>query len=432
MSRHPKMKQPPEADAGPSPPRESTSADRPTPDPERAGSSPPRMVLAIAGTVFAIILAVAFYYSPMHFGLDRIRAQWAFDAGAARDKDKSFALAIERYTEAIALNPELTQAYNNRALDRRRTGDLDGAIADYGEVIRRWPDAETGYYNRALVWRMKGDDDAALSDFAAAISRGRAQLQRLQQNHDGEKFARLRGILQAQEYLRDAYLAHARLHVENGHYGQAIASLDDAIAVAGDAWPTEAYFERARVLLLHGQFAAAAAEFDRFAAKDVGYTSGALMYRGFLALFQANDPKAAAEHFKRALQEGVYQIGTLRGLLDGGAWLSNGVPLVPNVHHLILWQHVARERLGQGDREELNENLKQLAGKLGYSSSSSESLAKSRTSWPGPVIDMVLRTRTPEAVRAAAEASTDPKVRRRQVCDADFYTGLLRLKAAPA
>ena len=45
---------------------------------------------------------------------------------------------------------------------------------------------------------------------------------------------------------------------------------------------------------------------------------------------------------------------------------------------------------------------------------------------------MVLRTRTPDAVRAAAEASADPKVRRRRLCDADFYTGLFRLKAAPA
>lgn len=394
---------------------------------------PPRIVLSIAGAVFAIILAVAFYYSPMRFGLNRILAQMAFDKGVAHDTDRNIDQAIERYDRAIALNPELVEAYNKRGTDRRRKGDLEGAIADYGEVIRLRPEWEAGYYNRALVWRMKGDVDAALSDFAAAIQRGRAQLLQLQEKRDGDRFARLTGIVRAQRDLRDSYLAHVRLLVDKGNYEQAIAGLDEAIAVAADSWPTETHFERARVLLLHGQFAAAAAEFDRFVAHDSGYKSGALMYRGFIALFHANDPKTATADFERSLQEGLFQQGTLRGLLDGtGPWLSNGVPLFPNVHHLILWQHLARERAGQDDYKEWNENLTQLAKALGYSSASRESIEKSRTAWPGPIIDMFLRTRTPYTVRAAAEASADPKVRRRQICDADFYTGLFRLKAAPA
>jgi hypothetical protein len=45
---------------------------------------------------------------------------------------------------------------------------------------------------------------------------------------------------------------------------------------------------------------------------------------------------------------------------------------------------------------------------------------------------MFLGRWTPEAVRAAAEESADPAVRRRRMCDVDFYTGLFRLKTATA
>ena len=418
------------------------SAEPSVPEPERPGPGgrgralPPRIVLWVAGGVFVMILAVAFYYSPMHFGLDRIRAQWAFDDGVEHDKENRRDQAIERYDRAIRLNPELVEAYNNRGSDRRRKGDLDGAIADYGEVIRLRPDTEAGYYNRAVTWRMKGDDEAALSDFAAAIVKGRAQLQWLQQHRGGGQIGLLTNArlkLDARSNLSDAYLGRARALEDKGNYEDAIVSLDEAIAVAETTWPSEAHFERARVRLLKGQFAEAEAEFDRFVADKAGYLSGALMYRGFLALFRANDPKAAAENFERSLQEGFAQPGTLRGLFDGsGPWLSNGVRLYPNVHHLIVWQHVARERTGQDDRKELTENLLRLARRQGYSTASDDAMAKSRANWPGPIIDMFLRTRTPEAVRAAAEASADPKVRRQQTCDADFYTGLFRLKSAKA
>jgi tetratricopeptide (TPR) repeat protein len=143
---------------------------------------PPRIVLGIGAALFATILAVAFYYSPMHFGLDRWRATAAFDQGVRHDQENKIDQAIERYDRAIALDPDLVQAYNNRGSDRRRKGNLDSAIADYGEVIRLLPDSEAGYFNRAVTWQMKGDVEAALSDFATAISRGHAQLQQLEQH----------------------------------------------------------------------------------------------------------------------------------------------------------------------------------------------------------------------------------------------------------
>jgi tetratricopeptide (TPR) repeat protein len=334
-------------------------------------------------------------------------------------------------------------AYNNRASDRRRKADLDGAIADYGEVIRLRPDTEAGYFNRAVTWQMKGDAEAALSDFAMAIRRGRAQLEWLNEHRSrGVNFAELTSIGEAQANLVHAYLAHARLLVEKGEYEQAIAGFNEAAALRKqDAGQSEGDFERARVRLLQGEFATAAAEFEKF-VDNGAYKPGALMYRGFLLLFHTNDPAAAAQDFAGALQEG-FKYREFRGMMaaagyaaGGGPWLSGGVPFVPNIYHLILWQHLARERAGEDDGQELDENLKKAARALGYADMllipSKEAITKSREIWPGRVIDMFLGTWTPEAVRAVAEESTDPAVRRRRTCDAEFYAGLFRLKGARA
>ena len=395
----------------------------------------PRIVLAIGGGILAIVLAVAFYYSPMHFGLDRMRARAEFDDGVSHAQANRLDQAIERYDRALALNPDMVEAYNNRGTARRRKGDLEGAAADYSEVIRLRPSSGTGYFNRALIRQLKGEYESALSDFNAAIRYGEAELAELERRlYRGDGEPALLG--RARSALVDAYLFRARLLAEKGEYEQAIAGLDAAAAVTPYSNKTEADFERAKVRLLKGDFARATAELERF-VEDHAHRPGALMYRGFLALFQANEPAAAAEDLAVALREG-FQYRRFRFLIDGlrGTWLSNGLPFVPNVYHLIVWQHVARQRAGQDDRAELGENLHEAARALGYGDAlgvvSSEAMANSRAAWPGRVIDMFLGTWTPEAVRAAAEESTDPIVRRRRMCEVDFYTGLFRLKAAMA
>jgi tetratricopeptide (TPR) repeat protein len=403
--------------------------------PWEALSSPKTWAL---GAIVAIVLAVAFFQSPTHLGFDRVRAQWAFDAGVAHDKDGKLDLAIERYDRAIALDPELAEAYNNRGSDRRRQGDLDGAIADYGEVIRLRPDSEAGYYNRGITWQMKGDADAALSDFASAIPPARAELQRRERDRSGNFIRGLHNTLQAKVVLRDIYNAQARSLVDTGKYEHAIASIDAAIAAGERSWPSDEHFERARVRLLQGEFAEAAAEFDRFiASEDNGYKSGALMYRGLIALFHANDPKAALQDLENSVREGLVQRDALRRILDGaGPRLSSGVLMRPNGYYLIIWQFFARERDGQWGRLVLEENSKHLAKALGYgdlltAALSPADMARALAAWPGPIIEMLLRMKTPEALRAAAEAA-DANLRSRRTCEVDFYTGLFRLKSAPA
>ncbi len=44
--------------------------------------------------------------------------------------------ALEDYTEAIRLNPDYADAFNNRSIARRAKGDVQRARQDFAEAIR--------------------------------------------------------------------------------------------------------------------------------------------------------------------------------------------------------------------------------------------------------------------------------------------------------
>jgi lipoprotein NlpI len=52
--------------------------------------------------------------------------------------------------------------------------------------------------------------------------------------------------------------------------------------------------------------------------------------------------------------------------------------------------------------------------------------------WPGAIFALYLGKSTPEAVRAAAERETDPALRAKRTCDADFYLGEYQLEKGAA
>src|SRR5262245_57279698 len=91
--------------------------------------------------------------------------QWFERGVGASDPDEK----IRCYNEAIRLNPDLAEAYNNRAIARGAKGDRDGALRDYGEAIRLKPDLAEAYNNRGNARRAKGDLDGALRDYDEAI-----------------------------------------------------------------------------------------------------------------------------------------------------------------------------------------------------------------------------------------------------------------------
>ena len=126
-----------------------------------------------------------------------------FYAGLTCENKKDYLKAIEHYSNAIGLNPELYTAYNNRGTAYLSKGELDQAIGDFDKAIELNPNDAMAYNNRGHAYRSKGELDQAIEDFDKAI----------QLNPDDAKTYSNRGI---------AYL-------NKGELDQAIEDFDKAI-----------------------------------------------------------------------------------------------------------------------------------------------------------------------------------------------------------
>ncbi len=77
--------------------------------------------------------------------------------------------AIEYYTQAIKLNPNHADAYNDRGLARLALGDRQGAIADYTQAIKINPRHAEIYNNRGIAKFAAEDPQGAIADYTQAI-----------------------------------------------------------------------------------------------------------------------------------------------------------------------------------------------------------------------------------------------------------------------
>lgn len=77
--------------------------------------------------------------------------------------------AIEDYTQALHINPELAEAYNNRGNARRSLGDIPGAIEDYNQAIHINSRLAEAYNNRGNAYSSLGDKASAIDNYNQAI-----------------------------------------------------------------------------------------------------------------------------------------------------------------------------------------------------------------------------------------------------------------------
>ena len=151
--------------------------------------------------------------------------------------DQVFSAAQEAPAGAPAWStaPPTASSVLDRALERSRHGDLDGAIADFDEAIRLAPGNAEAYRYRARDWGRKGRWDRALADYELAI--------RLDPNNPA--------------LLHDRGLALQ----QRGEFDEALVDLDRAIRMNfSDA---ELYSDRGAVWLAKGRYARALADFNQ-------------------------------------------------------------------------------------------------------------------------------------------------------------------------
>ena len=95
--------------------------------------------------------------------------EW-FEKGYQHSLNKEHDSAIEAYTNAIALTPNLANPYNNRGNAYADKGQYDRAIEDFNKAIAIDPNDAAAYSNRGIAYADKGQYDRAIEDFNKAIA----------------------------------------------------------------------------------------------------------------------------------------------------------------------------------------------------------------------------------------------------------------------
>jgi len=78
-------------------------------------------------------------------------AEYLYRRANAYEEIKEYEAALADYDAAIALRPDHDDTWLNRGLTRRRSGDVEGALADYAEVLRINPANALARTNRAFI-----------------------------------------------------------------------------------------------------------------------------------------------------------------------------------------------------------------------------------------------------------------------------------------
>jgi len=96
-------------------------------------------------------------------------AEEYFERGLAKYALKAYQEAIDDYSEAIRLKPDLAEAFVNRGAAKYELKDNKGAIADYDRAIELKPGNPKAFYNRGVAKRITKDNKGEIADYNKAI-----------------------------------------------------------------------------------------------------------------------------------------------------------------------------------------------------------------------------------------------------------------------
>ena len=116
-----------------------------------------------AATVFNDIHGFIRYYTVHQNAYEE--AYVGLTYGLGEDDEK----AIEHYSKAIELNPQLAGAYYNRGVAYARMDDDNRAIQDYNRAIELNAGFTDAYINRGAMYWHQGNHSRAIEDFNKAI-----------------------------------------------------------------------------------------------------------------------------------------------------------------------------------------------------------------------------------------------------------------------
>ena len=176
--------------------------------------------------------------------------------------------AIKHYDQAIDINPQFAEAYNNRGITKDRLGRHEEAIADYDEAIRINPQFAEAYYNRGTTKDVLGRHEKAIADYDEAI-RLNTHLGEAYYNRGNAKNALGRhekAIADYDEAIRfnpqyvEAYINRGNAKDALGRHEKAIADYNEAIRLNPQF--VEVYSNRGNTKGKLGRYEEAIADYD--------------------------------------------------------------------------------------------------------------------------------------------------------------------------
>lgn len=185
--------------------------------------------------------------------------------------------AIVQFNMAIASQPEMGEAYNDRGLAYYAIGETDKAIADFNKAIELLPNPAISYSNRGGLYLFQGNYEQALADLDKAI--------------------------ELSPRLAKAYHNRGLTYLDMGNYDQAIADFDQAIELTPELMFSIQATKESRnptgESLLGSDFYTGLMNRETYADLPMAYASRAMAY------LQKGDPKRAARDLKKATQLGL-------------------------------------------------------------------------------------------------------------------------------
>ncbi len=151
---------------------------------------------------------------------------------------ENYETSLDFLNKAIGLNPTFSNAYFERALVKKKLGDIEGAIADYTKIINRGEsNFLAAHFNRAICYKKVGKLTDALND--------------------------LKEVLFYESDNSMAWKVKGNIHLLAGRYNEAIADFTKAIEL--DSELGTAYFNRGVAHLLNQNPITACVDFERSA-----------------------------------------------------------------------------------------------------------------------------------------------------------------------
>ncbi|MFC1870224.1 tetratricopeptide repeat protein, partial [Chloroflexota bacterium] len=119
-----------------------------------------------AATVMTIVVGITLWFA-LPFTDTAVTAN---NQGLIYNNKGEYLKAIEAFTKAIDLDPDLALAFNNRGWSYIELGQYEQAIADCNQAIELEPDLALAHSNRGRAYIELGQYEQAITDFDKAMA----------------------------------------------------------------------------------------------------------------------------------------------------------------------------------------------------------------------------------------------------------------------